>query len=47
MVTADIPGAFLQTDQPDDEKVILRITGTLAEILAKLDPKVYGNKIID
>ena len=47
VATADIPGAFLQTDQPNNEEVILRITGTLAEILAKLDPKVYCNKIID
>ena len=47
MATADIPGAFLQTDQPDDEEVILRITGTLVDILAKIDPKVYRSKIID
>ena len=47
VATADIPGAFLQTNQPDNEEVILRITRTMAEILAKLDTKVYCSKMID
>lgn len=47
MATADIPGAFLHTNQPDDEEVILCITRMMAEILAKLDPKVYRSKMID
>ena len=41
VVTADIPGAFLQTDMPDGEDVYIRLDGTMAELLCRLDPKLY------
>ena len=47
ITTADIPGAFLQTNQTNDKELILWITGTMEKTLAKLDLKVYWNKIID
>ena len=39
VVTIDIPGAFLHAD--NDDYVIMRMTGTLAELMAKTDPKLY------
>jgi len=45
VVTLDIPGAFLQTDQPGDDEVIIRSTGTMVEWLAKIDSKIYRGKI--
>ena len=39
MVTVDIPGAFLHAN--NDDYVIMRMTGTLAELMAKTDPKLY------
>ena len=39
VVTIDIPGAFLHADNGD--YVIMRMTGTLAELMAKTDPKLY------
>ena len=44
-LTADIPGAFLQTDQPEDDKVIIRFDGPMMEALAKIDPAIYKEKI--
>ena len=41
VATCDIPGAFLQTDMPDGEDVYIRLDGTMAELLCRLDPKVY------
>ena len=37
--TVDIPGAFMQADM--DEMVHMRLEGTMAELLVKLDPKMY------
>jgi len=45
VVTLDIPGAFLQTDQPNDDEVIIHFTGKMIEWLAKIDPKIYRDKI--
>jgi len=39
VVTIDIPGAFLHADNNDC--IIMRMTGTLAELMAKTDPKLY------
>eukprot|EP00957_Ditylum_brightwellii_P141557 10784241-Ditylum_brightwellii.AAC.1 len=36
--TVDIPGAFVQKDM--DDTVHMKIEGTMAEILTKLDPKM-------
>jgi hypothetical protein len=38
-MTADVPGAFMQVDV--DEIVHVRLVGALAELLAKVDPKLY------
>ena len=37
--TCDIPGAFLQANNPD--YVLMRLDGILAELMAKVDPKLY------
>eukprot|EP00957_Ditylum_brightwellii_P114721 8747804-Ditylum_brightwellii.AAC.1 len=37
--TVDIPGAFMQANM--DEAVHMKIEGTVAELLTKLDPKLY------
>ena len=39
----DIPGAFLHTDT--DEDVTMVLEGPLAEIMAKIDPKLYRKHI--
>ena len=39
VATCDIPGAFMQADM--DELVHVRMEGTMAELLVKLDPKLY------
>ena len=44
VATVDIPGAFLQTDQPDggnDEEVHVMIEGQMARLLATIDPPTY------
>ena len=42
VVTVDIPGAFLQTKFPPEEKnVHVRLDGGMAEVLAKLSPETY------
>lgn len=41
--TVDVPGAFMQTDM--DELVHVRLTGTMAELLAQLDPTLYRKHI--
>ena len=43
VATADIPGAFMQADM--DEMVHVRLEGTMAELLVKLDPKLYRKYI--
>lgn len=37
--TVGIPGAFMQADM--DELVHMRLEGTMAELLVRLDPKLY------
>jgi hypothetical protein len=39
IATVDIPGAFLQADM--DEIVHMKITGTMVDILVKLQPSTY------
>jgi hypothetical protein len=41
--TCDIPGAFLQADNPD--YVLMRLDGTLAELMVTVDPKIYRKYI--
>ena len=44
VATVDIPGAFMQADM--DELVHMRLEGTMAELLVKLDPAMYRKYII-
>jgi hypothetical protein len=39
VATVDIPGAFLQAHM--DELVHMKLQGKMAELLVKLDPKMY------
>jgi hypothetical protein len=39
VATADIPGAFMQTDL--DKTVHMRLDGAMAELLLRIDPKLY------
>ena len=41
VATCDVPGAFMQTDQPEDEEVHMKMRGSMAELMVKLDPKLY------
>ena len=41
VATADIPGAFLQTEMPEGEDVYIRLDGTMADLLARLDLNLY------
>ncbi len=43
--TADIPGAFLQSKQ--DTLVNVRFEGEIAEMLVKMDPKMYRKFVVD
>jgi len=44
VATCDIPGAFLQADM--DELVHVRLEGTMAELMARLDPKLYRKYVL-
>ena len=47
VATVDIPGAFLQTEMPDDEPAVhIKLTGQMVKLLYKLDPERYGPCII-
>jgi hypothetical protein len=37
VITADIPGAFMQADM--DEVLFMKLEGPLAKLLTKVDPK--------
>ena len=44
VVTIDIPGAFLHADNED--YVIMKMVGTLAELMVKTNPKLYHQYVI-
>ena len=44
MATIDIPGAFLHAD--NEEYVIMKLVGTLAELMVKTNPKMYRQYVI-
>jgi hypothetical protein len=50
VMTADIPNAFIQAELPnlgpDDERVIMKITGVLVELLVNMSPEVYGPYVV-
>ncbi len=43
MASCDIPGAFLQADNPDF--VLMHLAGILAELMVKVAPKLYHKYI--
>ena len=47
MATVDIPGAFLQTDMPEGEDVYIRLDGPMAELLCRIDPKMYSKYVLN
>jgi hypothetical protein len=50
VMTCDIPNAFIQAEMPStddgEEKVLMKITGVLVELLVALDPELYNSKIV-
>ena len=49
VMTLDVPNAYIQTpmDQPTDgsDRVLMKLEGTLAEMMVELDPDTYGQFI--
>ncbi len=45
VVTIDIPGAFLHAKNKD--YIVMQMNGTLAELMAKTDPKLYRKYLVD
>jgi hypothetical protein len=41
VATVDVPGAFLQTEQDDNETIHVRLQGEMARLLGKIDPDKY------
>ena len=39
----DIPGAFLQAK--NEENILMLLRGTLAEMMVKIDPKIYRKHV--
>ncbi|KAL7568952.1 hypothetical protein ACA910_000696 [Epithemia clementina (nom. ined.)] len=50
VMTADVPNAFIQAPMPEvepgDERVMMKITGVLVDMLVKLAPEVYGPFVV-
>ena len=50
VMTADIPNAFIQTKLPNvekrNERVIMKITGVLVDLLVNIAPEVYGPYVV-
>jgi hypothetical protein len=49
-MTCDIPNAFIQTDmpkpKPGEDRVVMKITGVLVDMLVQLDPDLYGPFVV-
>jgi hypothetical protein len=49
-MTCDIPNAFIQALMPEvkdgDERVMIKITGVLVDILVELNPELYGPCVV-
>jgi len=49
-MTMDIPNAFIQTELPQpengDDRVIMKITGELSDLLVKLNPDTYEGYVV-
>ena len=49
IMVLDVPNAFIQTEIPEsgnDERIIMKITGVLVNMLVELDPEVYGKHVV-
>jgi len=50
IMTADIPNAFVQTELPkgrgNEERVVIKITGELVDMLVELNPRVYSSFVV-
>jgi len=50
MMTADVPNAFIQAPMPElkegEERVIMKITGVLVDMLVKLQPEIYKDYVV-
>ena len=50
VMTADVPNAFIQTDMPEptkyEDRVIMKITGVLVDLLIEMTPEVYSNYVV-
>ena len=50
VLSADIPNAFIQTLMPEvkdgEERVIMKITGVLVDLLVEIAPEVYGPYVV-
>lgn len=46
VMTMDIPGAFLQTDLDEGERIHVRFEGRMAELLTMINPKLYKPNIV-
>jgi hypothetical protein len=50
VMTCDIPNAFIQALMPEvkdgDERVMMKITGLLVDMLGKLNPELYGPYVV-
>lgn len=49
IMTADLPNAFVQTEMPEtkegDERVVMKITGVLVDMLVQLNPELHGSHV--
>ena len=50
VMSADVPNAFIQTAMPEvkegEERVMMKITGVLVDMLVQLNPQLYGPHIV-
>ena len=50
VMSADVPYAFIQTAMPEvkegEERVMMKITGLLVDMLVQLDPQLYKSHIV-
>ena len=46
-MTADIPNAFIQAPMPEtkpgEDRVIMKLTGALVDMMVEINPGVYGD----
>jgi hypothetical protein len=50
VITCDIPNAFIQALMPEvkdgNERVMMKITGVLVDMLVELNPELYGPYVV-